>query len=360
MNHWINTPEQLQQYLTPKPARVGLDTEFVRERTWWPVLALVQISVGDEVLLVDMLAPGMKAALASLLQDEDILKIMHSPSEDLVALGHDCNALPTPMFDTQAAAALCGEGAGLGYQKLVQQLLDIALAKGEQRSDWLRRPLSAAQLEYAADDVRHLFALHDKLDARLEALGRSHWLQEDSRRCLENAADERPERWPHRGVRPAQDFPAQAQARLLRLMRWRESTARERDLPKNWVIDQPLALRLAERPPADFKALQEILEKTPKSPRKLARELWQALTTPLADEADMPPVKRDQDIDKKRLRQLQQAVLQVAEAHHLPEGLLASRRHLEALLESWPQWPESFAGWRQALLEKALSNILAA
>ncbi|PJK05048.1 ribonuclease D [Lysobacteraceae bacterium NML95-0200] len=360
MNHWINTPEQLQQYLTPKPARVGLDTEFVRERTWWPVLALVQIAIGDEVLLVDMLAPGMKAALAALLRDEDILKIMHSPSEDLVALGHDCNALPTPMFDTQAAAALCGEGAGLGYQKLVQQLLDITLAKGEQRSDWLRRPLSAAQLEYAADDVRHLFALHDILDARLEALGRSHWLQEDSQRCLENAADERPERWPHRGIRPAQDFPAQAQTRLLRLMRWREATARERDLPKNWVIDQPLALRLAERPPASFNDLQEILEKIPKSPRKLARELWQALTTPLADEADMPPVKHDQDIDKKRLRQLQQAVLEVAQAHHLPEGLLASRRHLEALMESWPQWPAALHGWRQELLQTQLPSILSA
>lgn len=337
---------------------MGLDTEFMRERTWWPVLALVQISIGDEVLLLDMLAPGMKTALAALLHDEDILKIMHSPSEDLVALGHDCNALPTPMFDTQAAAALCGEGAGLGYQKLVQQLLNITLAKGEQRSDWLCRPLSAAQLEYAADDVRHLFALHDLLDARLEALGRRHWLQEDSRRCLENAADDSPEPWPHRGIRPAQDFPAEAQARLLRLMRWREATARERDLPKNWVIDQPLALRLAERPPASFKALQEILEKTPKSPRKLARELWHALTTPLADEADMPPVKRDQDIDKKLLRQLQQAVLQVAGAHNIPEGLLASRRYLEALMENWPQWPSALHGWRQALLEARFAHIL--
>lgn len=358
MNHWINTPEKLHQWLNPKPARVGLDTEFMRERTWWPVLALVQIAINDEVLLVDVLAPGMKPALAELLRDEDILKIMHSPSEDLVALGHDCHALPTPMFDTQAAAALCGEGAGLGYQKLVQNLLGITLAKGEQRSDWLRRPLSAAQLQYAADDVRHLFALHDILDARLEALGRSHWLQEDSQRSLKNAADQRPEPWPHLGVRPAQDFSPAAQARLLRLMRWRESSARSLDLPKNWVIDQPLALRLAERPPASFSDLQEILEKNPKSPRKLAKELWTALTTPLADETDMPQVKRDHDIDKKLLRQLQQAVLEVAEAQQLPEGMLASRRYLEALMESWPQWPAALQGWRQALLEEKLSALM--
>ncbi|PJK10049.1 ribonuclease D [Lysobacteraceae bacterium NML08-0793] len=358
MKHWIDTPEKLRQWLSPKPARVGLDTEFMRERTWWPVLALVQISVADEVLLVDVLAPGMKTALAELLRDTDILKIMHSPSEDLVALGHDCNALPTPMFDTQAAAALCGEGAGLGYQKLVQNLLGISLAKGEQRSDWLRRPLSAAQLEYAADDVRHLFALHDLLDARLESLGRSHWLQEDSQRSLKNAADDRPEPWPHLGMRPAQDFSPAAQTRLLRLMRWREATARSHDLPKNWVIEPPLALRLAEHPPADFNALKAMLEKTPKSPRKLAKELWLALITPLPDEADMPSVKRDQDIDKRLLRQLQQAVLKVAQTHNIPEGMLASRRHLEALMEHWPQWPAALQGWREQLLAEKIDRLM--
>ena len=357
---WIDTPEALRAELAALPARVALDTEFVRERTWWPVLALVQIGLGERVLLVDATVPGMPVEIAGLLTDPTVLKIMHSPSEDLVAFSHSCGALPAPLFDTQAAAALCGLDAGLGYQKLVQAELGVALDKGEQRSDWLRRPLSPAQREYAADDVRHLGALHDRLARRLDALGRSAWLQDDAERMLRNAADDRSERWPHLGVRPAQDFDAAAQARLLRLLRWREATARARDLPKNWVIDQPLALQLAQRPPADFAALRSLLESMPKSPRKLARELWDALQTPLDDEAGMPPVPRDADLDKPRLKRLQQAVVEVAQAQALPEGVLASRRWLEALLASRGEpWPDALRGWRQALLAEKFAPILA-
>ena len=354
---WIDQPDTLRAHLAQLPDRVGLDTEFVRERTWWPVLALVQVAIGDTVLLVDATAPGMPAAIAELLRDERVLKIMHSPSEDLIAFGHTCNALPSPLFDTQAAAALAGLGAGLGYQKLVQAALGVTLAKGETRSDWLRRPLSASQCEYAADDVIHLAALHDLLRDKLATLQRSAWLEEDAQRTLRNAADDRVDPWPHLGVRPAQDFDAEAQARLLRLMRWREATARERDLPKNWVIDQPLALQLAQRPPADFAALQKLLDATPKSPRKLAKELWAALTTPLEDEAAMPPVRRDADIDKQKLKRLQQAVSDVAGEQDLPEGVLASRRWLEALLENG-EWPEALKGWRQGLLAPRFAPIL--
>ncbi len=358
MTHlWIDQPDALRAHLATPPARVGLDTEFVRERTWWPVLALVQIAIDDKILLVDPTVPGMPEAIAELLVDTRMLKIMHSPSEDLVAFGHTCNALPAPLFDTQAAAALAGLGAGLGYQKLVQAALDVALEKGETRSDWLRRPLSAPQREYAADDVVHLAALHDLLQDKLATLQRSTWLEEDAERTLRNAADDSIDPWPHLGVRPAQDFDAEAQARLLRLMRWRETFARERDLPKNWVIDQPLALQLAQRPPADFAALQKLLDATPKSPRKLAKELWAALTTPLEDEAAMPPVRRDGDIDKQKLKRLQQAVADVAGEQDLPEGVLASRRWLEALLDSG-QWPDALQGWRQALLAPRFAPIL--
>lgn len=354
---WIDQPDTLRAHLADLPDRVGLDTEFVRERTWWPVLALVQIAIVDRILLVDPTVPGMPEVIASLLRDERVLKLMHSPSEDLVAFGHTCDALPAPLFDTQAAAALCGLGAGLSYQKLVQAVSGVTLEKGETRSDWLRRPLSASQCEYAADDVVHLAALHDHLSAKLAELGRADWLREDAGRTLRNAADDTPDPWPHLGVRPAQDFDAASQARLLRLMRWRERTARERDLPKNWVIDQPLALQLAQRPPADFAGLREWLDATPKSPRKLARELWEALQTPLDDEAAMPPVRRDADLDKQKLKRLQNAVAEVAREQDIPEGVIASRRWLEALMESGA-WPDALKGWRQALLAPRFAAIL--
>ena len=358
MTHlWIDQPDALRSHLVDLPERVGLDTEFVRERTWWPVLALVQVAINDKVLLVDPTVAGMPEVIAELLRDSSVLKIMHSPSEDLVAFGHTCNALPAPLFDTQAAAALAGLGAGLGYQKLVQAALGVALEKGETRSDWLRRPLSPSQCEYAADDVHHLAALHDLLRDKLHELKRSAWLEEDAERTLRNASDDSLDPWPHLGVRPAQDFDAEAQIRLLRLMRWREVFARERDLPKNWVIDQPLALQLSHRPPEDLTALQKLLDTTPKSPRKLAKELWVALTTALEDEASMPPVRRDGDIDKKKLKSLQQAVADVAKELDLPEGLIASRRWLEALLENG-EWPDALKGWRQTLLAPRFAPIL--
>ena len=156
MAHWISDPAVLAAHLDHPPARVGLDTEFIRERTYWPQLALVQIAIRDEILLVDPLVPGMAAALAPLLSDRNVLKVMHSASEDLVALQRGCGVVPTPLFDTQIAAALANIGSGMGYQRLVQERLGIALSKGETRSDWLKRPLTEAQLEYAADDVLHL------------------------------------------------------------------------------------------------------------------------------------------------------------------------------------------------------------
>ena len=359
---WISNPDTLRARLsTAMPAseaRVGLDTEFVRERTWWPQLALVQIAIGDQVLLVDPLAPGIPAALAPLLADTSVLKVMHSASEDLIAFKHACGVVPTPLFDTQIAAALTGVGAGVGYQRLVQDTLGIALVKGETRSDWLRRPLSPAQLEYAADDVRHLFALHDQLDARLGELDRRDWLVEDCARLVGNAQRDELERWPHLSLRVVQFLDRDAQIRLLRLLRWRDAYARDNDRPRNWILDGELAVSLARNPPIDRAGLQRQLDATPKSPRSLADAIWQALETPLADEADAPSPRSD-DRDKAALRRLQDAVAARSAALGLPDGVLASKRWVEALLDG-DDWPGPLSGWRRAELEPALAPLLAA
>jgi ribonuclease D len=365
---WISDPTDLGARLArARPDRVGLDTEFIRERTYWPKLALVQIAFreadgSDAIVLADPLAPGMQDALAMLLVDESVLKVMHSPSEDLVALGRDCGALPAPLFDTQAAAALAGVGAGMGYQRLVEQVTGTALRKGETRSDWLRRPLSPAQLEYAADDVRHLFALHDELERRLRELDRLAWLAEDSVRILEAAADDAGEPWPHLAMRTAQYLDADAQRRLLRLLRWRDAHARASDRPRSWILDNELATALARKPPADRGSLQAQLEATPKAPRALGDALWQALATPLADE-DAMPLARDTDADKATMRRLQEAVATRSADLGLPDGVLASRRLLQALLDRRAAgdqaWPDALQGWRRAALEPVLAPLLA-
>lgn len=360
--HWINDPSSLAASLAHAPARVALDTEFIRERTYWPQLALVQVAFDDDdgtsrVLLVDPLVPGMCDALAPVLRDPRMLKVMHSPSEDLVALRHACGEVPRPLFDTQAAAAVAGIGVGVGYQKLVEQLTGVALAKGETRSDWLRRPLSAAQLEYAADDVRHLFEMHDALRGMLEPLGRVAWVDEDAARTVANAQAEAGERWPHLSLRSAQFLDRDAQLRLLRLLRWRERHARESDLPKSWVLDNELAVAIARQAPADASALDALMQAHPKAPRRLADAVLASLHAPADDEADAP-MARDNGGDRQRLRAVQQVVTAQAEALGIADGTLASRRWLEALLEDG-RWPDALQGWRRAQLEPALASLLA-
>ncbi|MCM2337971.1 MAG: ribonuclease D, partial [Lysobacter sp.] len=316
MSIWIKDPAALQARFAQRPARIGLDTEFIRERTFWPQLALVQIALDtgtgalapDDILLVDPLVPGMAEVLAAILADTAILKVMHSPSEDLVAFRHTCGVVPSPLFDTQAAAAMAGIGGGLGYQKLVEQLTGVPLPKGETRSDWLRRPLSPAQLEYAADDVRHLFEMHDVLSDQLQRAGRTAWLDEDAARTVANATNEGPERWPHLSLRSAGFLEPDAQRRLLRLLRWRDLYARNNDRPRTWILDNELAVALARNPPIDLPGLLRVFDSQPKAPRKLADAIWQALQTPLADEADAPDARQAEARDKNRLRRLQEAV----------------------------------------------------
>lgn len=358
---WITDPAALSAHLATRPARIGLDTEFIRERTYWPQLALVQIAIegadgSTDILLVDPLAPGMTAALAPILADTLILKVMHSPSEDLVAFKHACGVVPEPLFDTQLAAALTGVGSGLGYQKLVEQLTGVALAKGETRSDWLRRPLSPAQLEYAADDVRHLFELHDTLDGMLEQRDRRAWLAEDAARVVSNARDEAPDRWPQLSMRAAQFLDRDAQLRLARLLRWRDAYARENDRPRTWILDNELATALARTPPIDRAGLQRELDAHPKAPRKLGDALWAALTTPLPDEAEAPEPLSER-VDRKRLRDLQDAVARRSRELELPDGVLASRRWLEVLADRG-EWPDALTGWRRAALEPVLEPLL--
>ncbi|MDQ3495019.1 MAG: ribonuclease D [Pseudomonadota bacterium] len=356
-HRWIATPTDLHAHMATRPARIGLDTEFIRERTWWPQLALVQIALDDAVLLVDPLAPGIVDALAPILVDSAILKVMHSASEDLVAFKHACGVVPAPLFDTQVAAALSGVAAGVGYQKLVQESLGVQLVKGETRSDWLRRPLSPAQLDYAADDVRHLFALHDALRGGLEALGRLDWCEEDCARMLANARADELERWPHLSLRAAQYLDADGQRRLLRLLRWRDAFARDNDRPRTWILDNELAALLARDPPIDLASLQRQLDAHPKAPRRLADAIWSALQTPLHDEAHAPTPRSD-DRDKRALRRLQDAVAARSAELALPDGVLASRRWLEALLDG-DDWPGMLAGWRRTQLEPTLAPLLA-
>jgi ribonuclease D len=356
---WIDSPAQLSAHLARWSGQplVALDTEFIRERTFYPQLALVQLAVPGDIVLVDPLVAGMDDALRPLLVDAGVTKLMHSASEDLQALQRGVGALPAPLYDTQVAAALAGLGAGLGYQKLVEAVTGVVLPKGETRSDWLRRPLSEAQREYAADDVRHLHAIHAHLAPKLAALDRDAWRVADAERALRQAAADADDPWPHLGLRSAQSLDADGQARLCRLLRWRDREARRSDKPKSWIIDNELAVMLARRPPADPAAFSALLDRHPKAPRKSRGELWDLVSAPVGDEERALPLLAESSFDKATLKAMQEAVAARAQALGLPEGMLCARRHLEALLDG-RGWPDALAGWRRELLEPVLAPYL--
>jgi ribonuclease D len=358
MTDWIDSPALLETALGTLPsAPVALDTEFIREKTYYPQLALVQVAAHERVLLLDPLALGRAEALCALLL-APALKLMHSPSEDLQALRHHYGQLPRPLFDTQAAAALCGHGAGLGYQALIEKLLGLRLEKGETRSDWLRRPLSAAQLQYAADDVRHLAQAHALLDARLRELGRRAWLDEECERQLAAAERDEIDPQPQLSARSAQRMRAEQQARLRRLLLWREQQARRSDKPRSWILDNELVVELALRSFGHRADFESFLDTYPRAPRRLRDELWDLASRPLeAEERDIPLAQAPDPRWREPMKRMQDAVARIALEQQLPEGLLCARRHLETLLAT-RSWPTALDGWRRTLLEAALLPLL--
>ena len=361
MHQWIDSAAALDAWIAPSasPAIVALDTEFMRTNTFAPILALVQVKIGNAIALLDSPKLGSHGALAALLADPANLCVMHSASEDLEALAGMLPAGPGQLFDTQIAAAMAGLGFGLSYQKLVAQLFGVDLPKSETRSDWLQRPLSAAQLDYAAQDVAWLPQIHARLADSLESLGRSAWLAEDCRRMVERVRRAEPDAQPQRAFRSASDWPRENQILLRRLLQWRDSAARRYDKPRSWLLDDAHALSLAERPPAEA---NELFERTKglralRGPQR-AEVLTLLQAPPSDDDAKTISIPAPFNSGEKRaVAAMEDAVAVVAQKLDLPEGLLCPRRHLEALLTD-RTWPAALEGWRKPLLFDVLSAKL--
>lgn len=356
MHSWIDTPTALASWIDarPMPQLIGLDTEFMRTNTFTPRLALAQICVDGHVALLDSPRLGAHEALVTSLQDARNPCVMHSAGEDLEALASILPRGPATLFDTQIAAAMAGFGFGLSYQKLVALLVGVDVPKAETRSDWLLRPLSAAQLEYAAQDVVWLPKLHDQLAEKLDVLGRSAWLAEDCRALIERA-NPQPDPEPQRALRGAADWPLERQALLRRLLRWRDVRARTLDKPKPWILDDAHALLLAAQPPRDATELFERSKglRALRGPQR--QELLDLLLAPLTDgDLDFAPIPRPLDLEQRRaLASMKETVATIAAQLGLPEGLLCARRHLEALLTD-RAWPAALEGWRRPILHDAL------
>jgi ribonuclease D len=356
---WIVDPAALSDWLAHSDEPLAVDTEFVRERTYWPRLALVQLGLPGQAALVDPLTFAPADALGQALVQPGRRILMHSASEDLVALRPLLPAPLSGLYDTQIAAAFAGLGPGLGYQAMVEQVAGIRLDKQETRSDWLSRPLSARQLTYALDDVRYLAQVHGHLDDKLRERGYRDWHLEDCLRMARAGHGAEPDLQPQLAFRGAWRLPLPAQAQLRRILLWREHAARERDLPRRWVLEDDLAVAAAQEPAHSAARLAARLDSGPPGKRRSLQPLLDLLVRP-PDDAEIQatdPIAGPLDGELKPVVKRIKSVVEAEAARlDLPAGLLCPRRAVERLAISG-QWPADLDGWRARLLQPRLQAL---
>ena len=366
------TPRFIQDHAQLKDAcdiwlnldSIGLDTEFERTRTYYSRPALVQICDGEHVSLIDPLSIDEFAPLAELLRCPRVVKVMHASEGDIEILEQLTGISPEPVFDTQTAAAFAGHGYSLGYRKLVEILLGDELDKGETRSDWMRRPLSEAQLAYAVLDVLHLLPMYRLLQSALSDLGRSDWLREEIHRTQKRRSIDRDPRRAYLRIRQARRLAPTALATLRELAAWREVEARDRDLPRQMVIKDTSLVAISAMGPRNAEDLADVPELSPGSAKRYARSLLELVEQSLASDSGPPPLSSP-SIDRRHapwLKTLKDMVKKEADALKIPAPLLAQARILEELVAAAAigasTLPEEFEGWRKPVIgERLLSEL---
>lgn len=321
---------------------LGLDTEFVRRRSYYPQLGLIQIADQDQVLLVDPLTVQDLQPLAALLADPTRHWVMHAAGEDQVALRTCQVEMPQPLVDTQIAAQFLGISPAPGYQRLAAIELGIEIDKSEVLSDWLARPLRTEQLRYASADAEHLPVLGERMYDRLVAANRHRWLVDEQQRRYGPApsADEQA-REDLRHFRTAALLSGPAQQRLYTVLRWRETHAREADLPKTWVLENGAAWALAERPPRSASHLIERCRSASRAATSALHGLYGQLDAVTSTEPLL--------VAAPDLADIREATAQRASELGLAADFLASRRLLEAHYGD-PKHSPLKDGWRAEAL----------
>lgn len=349
--------EELATRLGTQP-RMGLDTEFLRERTYRAQLCLVQVSAVDLATCVDPLALPDLGALAAVLSAPRILKVMHASRQDLEVI-LPVAGLTRPVFDTQIAASLTGLPAQIGYAELVRRLLGHELSKAHTRTDWSRRPLSTEQITYALDDVHFLLPLADMLQEQIRTLGRSDWLAEELR-GLDDAAtltiDPR-DAW--RRLKGINNLDP-ARVRLARaLAAWRERNAIEHNRPRGWILDEPVLRDIVTQVPRTLEALEAIPGMPPGLVKRRGAELLACILEAGIPEPTppLPPRGRPDPAKVALVKHLSGIIQSVATELNVVPELLATRRDLEQLSDGH-QDAAVLSGWRRGVLGERLLAAL--
>lgn len=328
---------------------IGVDTEFVRERTYFPIPGLLQFSDGKEAWLVDPVElkdePALRTLVATVMDNASMPKILHSVGEDLEIIDMTGASRPCPLFDTQRAAALLGWPLQIRYELLAKALLDIEFPGGLARNDWCRRPLPAAWIAYAANDVIALPRMREILSERLELAGRLHWLNEDCRRIVDRQGQARPSELRIKGAAGLSDAELE---RLARLARWREAQAQQRDIPRGFVVTDSALLTLARRQrlrDRDFDDLADGRNRIGKRDRAAILEQLEAEPADYQRPAELILLTGEQ---RARIKALQDRVKNTAEQLGIEPAVIASKRDLTRIVQGMEcDWLD---GWRGELL----------
>ncbi len=337
---------------------VTVDTEFLRETTFWPKVCVIQIASPEEAVAIDALADGVDLSpFFELMANSDVVKVFHAARQDLEIIWRLARLIPAPLFDTQVAAMVCGFGEQASYLELVKAITRANLDKSSRFTDWSRRPLSPAQIDYAIADVTHLRDIYLSLRARLERSNRLDWLVDEMETLTSPATYEQHpenawERLRHRARKP-RDL-----AVLMELAAWREAEAQSRDVPRSRVLKDDVLVEIAQSAPKNAEALAN-LRSFPKGMERsrAGADILAAIERGLArDPASVPRIERDRRGSNGATVELLKVLLrQVTEQTGVAAKMIATVEDLEAIASDDRADVPALKGWRRTIFgEKAL------
>ncbi len=358
-HHWIATDAGLVEAAAAWRGPLALDTEFRRTDTFYPIPGLYQLATVDGIWLLDPLAINDWTPLIRRLEDSTEAVVMHACSEDLELLTHHLGARPGNLFDTQLAWAFVSEHYSMGYANLVRTLIGVELPRQQTLSNWLRRPLSSAQLRYACADVKHLLPLHDLLRQRLEASGRQSWFASEMavRRSITPAEPDEC----YRALPKARQLSQPQLKRLRALCAWREHQAIREDRPRKRVLSDDLLLELARASELSQAWLGDLLP--PNQLRRYGQALKANHRAGEAASAEASVPRALKGVERETVKALKRYGVRLARRLDLAAELLCRQRDLEACVRAWRdtgQVSAAYQGWRSTLMGEGVGKALAA
>ena len=341
-------------------AYVTVDTEFLRETTFWPILCLIQIAGPEDECIVDPMAEGIDLGpFFDLMADESIVKVFHAARQDVEIIHNLSGRIPKPLFDTQVAAMVCGYGDSIAYTALAEKIAKAKIDKTSRFTDWSRRPLTAKQLEYALADVTHLRDVYLSLKKQLDAKNRAHWLDEEMAILTDPETYDLPVEKAHTRLKARLRKPREI-AVLRAVAQWREEEARARDVPRGRVLKDDAVYEIAQQQPretADLGRLRALSKGFERS--RHAGPLLEAVAGAMAiDEDDLPQPPRQERHPEgtKAAADLLKLLLKVVAEHHgVATKVLATADDLERLAARDDADVPALKGWRRKMFgEQAL------